>query len=84
MQAPKVPGAISDTQTRTLLALIELRARTGYASVRDIAAIRGMSLMGIHKHLSDLSRAGLVDIGTHGALRSLVAPVRLPSRHRRR
>lgn len=75
--------AISDGETRTLLALLDVYRRDGRATVRSVAAARDLrSISTIHGNLATLADRGLVATERRrtGTLRPLVEVVPWPAR----
>lgn len=69
-------GALGSAPTRVLLALIQVHAREGRATVRGVAAELGQgSHDAAYRQLLELEAAELVELGRKGGLRPLVRPV---------
>lgn len=68
---------VNPASTRVLLALVRVHARTGRATVREVAAEAGRSIARTHLHLERLKETGLVawEVEQDGTLRPLVAVV---------
>lgn len=68
------PGAVGSAYTATMLALLDVHAATGRATIRDVQyAVGHESPNTTHRHLRHLAELDLVDgVGTAGALRPLV------------
>lgn len=75
--SPSWPPRVEDTQTRVLLATMDLHASEGRVTIRGIAERVGCSVSVVHHHLKRLRGRGLVDWekGTRGSLRPLVRRV---------
>lgn len=82
---PPVPGALNNSQTRTLLALIDTHYVCGRATVRDVALLADRSVMTTHRYLAELRDLGLVEMSEQPRiLRPLVRVVPIPTPKRRR
>lgn len=65
--------------TRVFVALVQVYAADGRATVREVARVAGLGLATTYKHLSSLADVGLVDwsLGRSGTLRPLVRMIPL-------